>query len=111
MSGDWFHQHFGVSKEPLRLTAWFGPYATYGGIITLAGQPGTAETDEGSNDIRDGGKSIPYDEEDPVIRQEYEAALREVGATSRMEDWLYHKPKEGESRPATDFMGKHGREG
>jgi hypothetical protein len=24
MSGDWFHQHFGVSKEPLRLSAWFG---------------------------------------------------------------------------------------
>ncbi len=21
----WFHQHFGVSQEPLRLTAWFGP--------------------------------------------------------------------------------------
>lgn len=25
MSGDWHHQHFGVSKDPLRLTAWFGP--------------------------------------------------------------------------------------
>src|SRR5215813_4918329 len=24
MSGDWFHQHFGISKEPLRLSAWFG---------------------------------------------------------------------------------------
>ncbi len=22
----WFHQHFGASKEPLRLTAWFGPH-------------------------------------------------------------------------------------
>ena len=22
----WYHQHFGVSKEPLRLTAWFGPH-------------------------------------------------------------------------------------
>lgn len=108
MSGDWFHQHFGVSKEPLRLTAWFGPNATFGGIITLAGQPGTAETDEASNDIRDGGKSIPYDEEDPYIREEYEAALRAVGAKSRMEDWLYRKPREGEERPATAFLGKHG---
>ena len=25
MSGDWFHQHFGVSKDPLRMRAWFGP--------------------------------------------------------------------------------------
>ena len=25
MSGDWFHQHFGISKEPLRITAWHGP--------------------------------------------------------------------------------------
>ena len=25
MSGDWFHQHFGISKGPLRLVAWHGP--------------------------------------------------------------------------------------
>ena len=25
MSGDWFHQHFGTSKGPLRLVAWHGP--------------------------------------------------------------------------------------
>ena len=22
----WFHQHFGVGNDPLRLTAWFGPH-------------------------------------------------------------------------------------
>jgi hypothetical protein len=22
----WYHQHFGASKDPLRLTAWFGPH-------------------------------------------------------------------------------------
>ena len=22
----WYHQHFAVSKDPLRLTAWFGPF-------------------------------------------------------------------------------------
>src|SRR5215471_5963120 len=22
----WFHQHFGASKDPFRLTAWFGPH-------------------------------------------------------------------------------------
>ena len=25
MSGDWFHAHFGVSKEPMRLLGWYGP--------------------------------------------------------------------------------------
>ena len=23
--GDWFHAHFGISKEPLRLIGWYGP--------------------------------------------------------------------------------------
>ena len=23
----WYHQHFGASKDPLRLTAWFGPHS------------------------------------------------------------------------------------
>jgi hypothetical protein len=25
MSGDWFHQHFGISKDGLRISAWHGP--------------------------------------------------------------------------------------
>jgi quercetin dioxygenase-like cupin family protein len=105
MSGDWFHQHFGISKEPLRLTAWFGPHATYGGIITVAGTPGASETDEGSNDIRDGGKSIPYDEEDPYLRKEYEDALLANGTKTRMEEWLYRRPEDDDTRPSSAFMG------
>jgi hypothetical protein len=105
MSGDWFHQHFGVSKEPLRLTAWHGPNNSFGGFGLLGGPPGIVQKDSGSNDIRDGGKAIPYDEEDPFIRQEYEATLKSVGAVSRMEEWLYRKPKEGEIRPTTEFIG------
>ena len=102
MSGDWFHQHFGISKDPLRLSAWFGPNNARG---RKPGRPGVMEKDMGAIDIRDGGSAIPYDEEDPLIRKEYEAALQGVGATSRMEDWLYEKPKEGEVRPMTDFVG------
>ena len=92
MSGDWFHQHFGVSKEPLRLTAWHGTHNSFGDFSVAHGRPGTLETDIGSNDIREGGGSIPYDEEDPFIRQEYEAALHvrlerprawRTGSTSR----------------------------
>ena len=101
MSGDWFHQHFGISKEPLRITAWFGPNNARG---RKPGRPGEKEKDMGAIDIRDGGSAIPYDEEDPLIRKEYEETLA-VGAKSRMEDWLYEKPKEGEVRPMTEFVG------
>jgi hypothetical protein len=100
--GDWFHQHFGINNEPLRLSAWFGPNNARG---HGAGIPGTSVKDAGAIDIRDGGSAIPYDDEDPFLRQEYEATLRSVGAETRMEDWLYTKPKEGEVRPQSSFMG------
>ena len=87
MSGDWFHQHFGTGAEPLRLTAWFGPYKP--GRNMERGVPGEKVIDYGAIDLRDGGTAIPYDEEDPYIRAEYEDTLRKQGATSRMEQSLY----------------------
>jgi hypothetical protein len=42
-------------------------------------------------EIRDGGTAIPYDEEDPYVRTEYEDTLRKQGATSRMEQSLYER--------------------
>ena len=102
MSGDWFHQHFGVSKESLRLTAWFGANNSRS---RKPGRPGEKQKDLGAIDIRDGGSAIPYDEEDPYIRKEYEETLAKEGAVSRMESWLYEKPKEGEQRPMMDFVG------
>jgi len=85
MSGDWFHQHFGTSKEALRLTAWFGANNSRS---RKPGRPGEAQKDLGAIDIRDGGSAIPYDEEDPFIRREYEGTLAREGAVSRMEGWL-----------------------
>jgi mannose-6-phosphate isomerase-like protein (cupin superfamily) len=102
MSGDWFHQHFGTSKEALRLTAWFGANNSRS---RKPGRPGEAQKDLGAIDIRDGGSAIPYDEEDPFIRREYEGTLAREGAVSRMEGWLYDKPKPGEKRPMADFVG------
>ena len=102
MSGDWFHQHFGTSKEALRLTAWFGANTSRS---RKPGRPGEAQKDLGAIDIRDGGSAIPYDEEDPFIRREYEGTLAREGAVSRMEGWLYDKPKPGEKRPMADFVG------
>lgn len=102
MSGDWFHQHFGTGKQALRLTAWFGANNSRS---RKPGRPGEEQKDLGAIDIRDGGSAIPYDEEDPFIRQEYEATLAKQGAASRMEPWLYEKPKPGEKRPMADFVG------
>ena len=48
--------------------------------------------------------AIPYDEEDPYLRKEYEETLAGVGAKTEMEDWLYTKPKPGEVRPMANFM-------
>jgi quercetin dioxygenase-like cupin family protein len=91
MSGDWFHQHFGVSKEPLRLSAWMGPNNARG---RKPGLPGAKQLDAGAIDMRAGGAAIPYDQEDPYIRKEYEAALAANQATSRMEPELYDPDNE-----------------
>lgn len=88
MGGNWFHAHFGTSKEPLRLTAWFGPNAPG----RERGRPGEQHIDYGAIDIKEGGSAIPYYDEDPYLRKEYEATLKQEGIVSRMEESLYRKP-------------------
>ncbi|MBX9758570.1 MAG: cupin domain-containing protein [Beijerinckiaceae bacterium] len=86
MSGDWYHQHFGISKDPLRLTAWFGPNNH---DAMRPGVPGEAMADIWAMDIDKGGKAVPYHLEDSYIRKEYEETLAKEGVPSRMEDKLY----------------------
>jgi oxalate decarboxylase/phosphoglucose isomerase-like protein (cupin superfamily) len=88
MGGNWFHAHFGISKEPLRLSAWFGPNAPG----RERGRPGEHHTDYGAIDIKDGGTAVPYYDEDPYLRKEYEETLKQEGVKSRMDDSLYRKP-------------------
>jgi quercetin dioxygenase-like cupin family protein len=94
MSGDWFHQHFGTSKDPLRLLAWYGPNNHR---AHQAGRPGEKAIDEGAIDIRDGGTAIPYWDEDPFIRREYEETLKREGVVSRMNGDLYQEPQPSDS--------------
>jgi hypothetical protein len=91
MSGDWFHQHFGVSKDPLRLTAWFGANNQRS---RKPGVPGEALMDYGAIDLKKGGSAIPYHEEDPYLRNEFEQTLAKEGAKTRMEPELYEGPVE-----------------
>ena len=89
MSGDWFHQHFGVSKQPLRLMAWHGPNNQR---ARKAGRPGEQLMDYGAIDLKKGGSAIPYHEEDPAIRREFEQTLAREGLASRMEPSRYEPP-------------------
>jgi quercetin dioxygenase-like cupin family protein len=83
----WFHQHFSASKEPFRLTAWFGPHSPG----REPGPPGEPHTDYTAMDIPDGGSAIPYWMEDPFIRAEYQETLARAGVENRMDpDW--YKP-------------------
>jgi mannose-6-phosphate isomerase-like protein (cupin superfamily) len=82
---NWYHQHFGTSKGPLRLTAWYGPNAPG----RMPGVPGEKLLDLGAIDVDEGGTAVPYSMEDPFIRQEYEATLRAEGLTSRMDAHWY----------------------
>jgi quercetin dioxygenase-like cupin family protein len=87
--GDWFHAHFGTSAEPLRLIGWYGPNNHR---AQKPGRPGEKAIDEGAIDLKDGGTAIPYSDEDPFIRQEYEAILKKAGIPSRMDAALYTDP-------------------
>ena len=84
----WFHQHFGVSAQPLRLTAWFGPHAPG----REPGPPGSKQVDYGAIDLtEEGGTAIPYWMEDPAIRKEYIETLKREKVENRMEDKFYEK--------------------
>src|SRR6266568_1293886 len=84
----WYHQHFSVSKDPFRLTAWFGPHNPG----RDPGPPGEKHTDYTAIDIPDGGTSIPYWMEDPYIRKEYDETLKKNGVPNRMEPGWYVAP-------------------
>jgi hypothetical protein len=97
MSGDWFHQHFGTSKGPLRLVAWHGPNNH---PALKAGRPGEKMADIWAIDLNKGGNAIPYHMEDPAIRREFDATLRQEGVASRMNPAFYKRPPaDGEDVP------------
>ncbi len=78
----WFHQHFNIGHDPARYLA-----ATWGGdgrwfMRALGGGGRTHRL--GKTSIRKGGNLIEYQDEDPAIREIFEAELRKAGVESRM---------------------------
>jgi quercetin dioxygenase-like cupin family protein len=93
MSGDWFHQHFGVGNGPLRVTAWHGANNLF---ARKPGRPGEPLLDYGAIDLSKGGNAIPYCEEDRYLRGEFEENLAKAGRQSRMTQELYSDPAAGD---------------
>jgi hypothetical protein len=89
MSGDWYHQHFGIGKEGLRISAWHGPNNQR---ARKPGVPGEQLMDYGAIELSKGGSAIGYHQEDPAIRKEFEETLKREGLPSRMNAEFYQRP-------------------
>ena len=81
IGGDWFHAHFGVSEEPLRLIGWYGPNNHRKDHKPAC--PAKSDTDEGAIDVTrrrhrdpvlDGGPLHP-----PGIRGDHLQEWRPLG--------------------------------
>lgn len=72
----WFHQHFNTGPEPARHIALRTGGAKY--RVGVHRYVGVVES------IKEGGTMIKYEDEDPQIRRDFEAALREAGVSSQM---------------------------
>ena len=54
--------------------------------------------DFGAIDLGKGGSAIPYHQEDPAVRKEFEEGLKREGVASRMNREFYQRPPaEGEA--------------
>src|SRR6266571_3377261 len=82
-----FHQHFNTSSEPARYLA-----VAFGGLRypTLADKRKTFEGMDVS--VKDGGRQIEYEDEDPRIRRIFEEELRKRGTRSRMGEFVPARP-------------------
>jgi len=79
--GGWFHQHFNAGAEAARQLA-----IRYGSRIHRTGFHLAAQrkTDGVYISVKEGGTMIEYEDEDPEIRRQYEAALKRTGVPCKM---------------------------
>lgn len=78
----WFHQHFNTGPDPARYLAptWGGDGKWF--MRSLGGGGRTHRL--GKTSTRKGGNLVEYEDEDPEIKETYEAELRKNGVKSRM---------------------------
>lgn len=78
---NWFHQHFNTGKRSARHLA-----VRYGGERGHADMTTSARLRRGATltDIREGGTLLEYEDEDPQVRERFEAALKKAGVPCQM---------------------------
>ncbi|MBO0691832.1 MAG: cupin domain-containing protein [Acidimicrobiaceae bacterium] len=87
--GNWFHQHFNVSREHFRvINYWGGPTNVRGSMGRDEGHD-SGEVTSGNLNIREGGSSIAYSDEDPYVRATFEEHLAREGLKTEMPEELY----------------------
>ncbi|MBI4525190.1 MAG: cupin domain-containing protein [Deltaproteobacteria bacterium] len=86
--GGWFHQHFNAGAEAARQLA-----IRYGSRIHRTGFHLAAQkkTDGVYISVKDGGTMIEYEDEDPEIRRQYEAALKKNAVPCKMPPVKYSR--------------------
>ena len=67
---DWFHQHFNVGAEPV--------------LFLALGSNRESGWDYVEKSVKEGGDRMGYEDEDPQIHRDFEAALAKAGVTCRM---------------------------
>ncbi|MEE8517530.1 MAG: cupin domain-containing protein [Dehalococcoidia bacterium] len=82
-NANWFHGHFGASDQPLRVLAFLGGFPR-----KTSGAPGK-ETMALNVDVKEGGNTIEYEDEDPYIRTMFQEALDKAGAKFDMPEAVY----------------------
>ena len=92
--GDWFHQHFGIGKEPLRLLA----VSSWAHEELVDGGRPDRENISLNRPITEGGHAIAYHEEDPFVRMTFERGLAKNGLESTMPRAAYDGPLDEEKR-------------
>ncbi|MDE3077347.1 MAG: cupin [Chloroflexota bacterium] len=87
--GNWFHQHFSVSKEPMRTINFWGGPTPQGGAMGEDGEEVRAWNVYG---IDEGGATIHYHHEDPYVRRYYAQRLAEEDVEMQMPESLFTTP-------------------
>ena len=78
----WFHQHFNTGAEPAKYMAFHGAIALkYYGI-------GIDDEMAGSKSLKQGGRQIEYEDEDPEIRRLFKQELEKNGTPWHMSQYF-----------------------
>jgi hypothetical protein len=87
---NWFHQHFAYGQDPMRFFLITGPVPGSGGARTDRSEEREGDVIQTSlTDVTQGGTAIPYDMEDPHIREMFEDRLKAEGAKFEMPPEVY----------------------